>query len=122
MAVLMGFTALVIDMGLFFEDRRHLQNSADAAALAGVAELPQNPNKAIAVAKTWATNNGVDAGNVKKVEVRTTHFPNDTLYVEMSQQFDWIFARAIGKTHSNVGAQAAAVIGNQRLGHAKQRF
>ena len=43
LTVLLGFTAMAIDLGLFFEDRRHLQNTADAAALAGVAELPANP-------------------------------------------------------------------------------
>ena len=36
LTVLLGFTAMAIDVGLFYEDRRHMQNTADAAALAGV--------------------------------------------------------------------------------------
>ena len=43
LTVLLGMTAMAIDVGLLFEDRRHMQNTADAAALAGVAELPGNP-------------------------------------------------------------------------------
>ncbi|MDZ4159308.1 MAG: pilus assembly protein TadG-related protein [Anaerolineaceae bacterium] len=35
LAVLLGFTALAIDGGMFFADRRASQNAADAAALAG---------------------------------------------------------------------------------------
>ena len=39
LGVLIGFVALAIDVGLLYEDRRHLQNTADAAALAGVLGL-----------------------------------------------------------------------------------
>lgn len=34
MVVLIGFVGLVIDGGVVFDERRHLQNGADAAALA----------------------------------------------------------------------------------------
>ncbi len=61
LGVLFGFVALAIDVGLLYEDRRHLQNTADAAALAGVAELPTNPALATAKAAEWAANNGVDS-------------------------------------------------------------
>ncbi len=43
LTVILGFVAMTVDLGLFYEDRRHLQNTADAAALAGVVELPLNP-------------------------------------------------------------------------------
>src|SRR6266540_6397461 len=89
--VLLGFTAMAIDVGLLFEDRRHLQNTADAAALAGVVELPLNPVGARNKAEEWAANNGVPASEIKTIEVRTTDFPNDTLYVEVEKEFSWIF-------------------------------
>jgi len=57
LAVILGFVAMTIDMGLFYEDRRHLQNTADAAALAGVAELPLQPVAARQKAEQWAANN-----------------------------------------------------------------
>jgi hypothetical protein len=115
-AVLLGFTALAIDVGLFFQDRRHFQNSADAMALAGVAELPLNPAAAQTKAQEWAVNNDVDA-EIKTIEVRTTGFPNDTLFVELEGDFGWIFGRVLGQTTSKVGAKAAARIGTLVGGH-----
>ncbi|MEE8347156.1 MAG: pilus assembly protein TadG-related protein, partial [Dehalococcoidia bacterium] len=40
LGVIMGFTAMTVDVGMFFQERRSLQNAADAAALAGIQELP----------------------------------------------------------------------------------
>ena len=118
MAVLLGFTALAIDMGLFFENRRHLQNTADAAALAGVGDLPENPALAIQDAKDWAAKNNVPAGDIKKIEVQTQFVPNDTLYVEVSQNFNWIFARAVGLKNTSVGAKAKALVGSYGGGNS----
>jgi len=112
LSVLLGFTAMAIDVGLFYEDRRHMQNTADAAALAGVAELPYNPAAAKIKAAEWAANNGVPSGELKSLEVRTTDFPNDTMFVELEGQFSWVFGRVLGKTTDAVGASAAARIGS----------
>ena len=117
--VLLGFTAMAIDIGMLYEDRRHFQNSADAMELAGVAELPANPASATVKAQEWAANNGVDAGQIKSIEVRTTGVPNDTLYVEVEGDFGWIFGRVLGQTTSKVGAQAAARTGSLAGGHNK---
>jgi hypothetical protein len=117
MTVLLGMVALTIDIGLFFKDRRHYQNSADAMALAGVAELPTNPAGAKSRAQQWAANNGVSSGDIKKIEVRTTGFPNDTLYVELQGNFGFIFGRVLGKTTAKNGAEAAARIGSLAGGH-----
>jgi Putative Flp pilus-assembly TadE/G-like len=107
-----GFTAMAIDIGMLFQDRRHYQNSADAMALAGVAELPLNPSAATQKAQEWATNNGLDGSEIKTMEVRTTDFPNDTLYVEVEGDFSWIFGRVLGQTTDKVGASAAAQVGS----------
>jgi hypothetical protein len=112
LTALLGFSAMAIDVGMFFEDRRHFQNSADAMALAGVAELPYNPSSAKAKAADWAANNGVSSDELKTIEVRTTEYPNDTLYVELEGQFSWIFGRVLGKANDPVGASAAAQIGS----------
>ena len=117
LAVLIGFVAMAIDVGLLYEDRRHLQNTADAAALAGVAELPSNPALAKQKAEEWAVNNGVSSSEIKSVEVRTTDFPNDTLFVEVETSFDWVFGRVLGMTSDNVGASAAARMGSYAGGH-----
>ena len=117
MTVLLGFTAMAIDIGMFFQDRRQFQNSADAMALAGVAELPLNPAAATLKANEWAANNNVDSTEIKSVEVRTTGFPNDTLFVQLEGDFGWIFGRALGMTTTKVGAQAAARTGSLAGGH-----
>ena len=112
LTVLLGFTAMAINVGLFYEDRREYQNTADAAALAGVAELPHNPAAAKIKAAEWASNNGVPSGEIKSIEVRTTEYPNDTLYVALEGEFSWVFGRVLGKTSDPVGASAAARIGS----------
>jgi hypothetical protein len=108
----MGIAAMAIDIGMFFEDRRHFQNSADAMALAGAAELPADPSAAKQKAEEWAANNGVDSSQISSIEVRTTDTANDTLYVEVQGDFGWIFGRVLGKSTDNVGASAAAQVGS----------
>ena len=44
--VLIGIGALVIDGGSWFQSQRHLQTAADAAALAGVQDLPAHASAA----------------------------------------------------------------------------
>ena len=117
LAVLIGFVAMAIDVGLLYEDRRQLQNTADAAALAGVAELPMNPALATQKAAEWAANNGVTSSEIKSIEIRTTNFPNDTVFVEVEGNFSWIFGRVLGQTTDKVGASAAARIGSYSGGH-----
>jgi len=117
MGVLIGLVAMTIDIGMLFHSRRHSQNSADAMALAGVAELPVNPVLAVQKARDWGARNSIAPGDIKKIEVRTTSYPNDTLYVQLEGQFDWFFARVLGKTTSRVGSEAAARTGSLVGGH-----
>ena len=112
MAVVMGFVALAIDIGLFYQDRREMQNAADAAALAGVQFLPQSPATAIQTARTWAHDNGVTDSEIVKIEVRKTNVSNDTMYVELSRQFSWIFGRVLGQTTSAAPGKAKALVGS----------
>jgi hypothetical protein len=115
--MLAGFTAMAIDSGLFYQDRRHLQNSADAAALAGVSELPLKPLDARKKAEDWAAINGIPASQIKTIEVRTTDAPNDTLYVEVEKDFKWIFGRVLGMDTNAVSASAAAQIQSLQGSH-----
>jgi hypothetical protein len=112
LVAIMGFTALAIDTGLFYEDRRHLQNTADAAALAGAAELPGDPAAARDRAEEWVIKHGLSTGDIKTIEVRSELVANDTVHVELKQDFGWIFARALGMTTSEVNANASARIGS----------
>jgi hypothetical protein len=61
---LLGFTALALDMGMAYADRRQAQNAADAAALAGAR-----------YAGNWLRGNGgvcSGFGDVQKQEIRQT--------------------------------------------------
>ena len=112
MGTLCGMVALAVDVGLLFEDRRQLQNSADAMALAGVQELPMNPGAARVKALDWAARNGVDSSEIKAINIKTTSYPNDTLQVEVEEEFEWIFGAVLGLTSSDVNASAAARVGS----------
>jgi hypothetical protein len=112
MAVVLGFTAMAIDVGLAYQDRRDLQNDSDAAALAGVQHLPQNPGQAVTAARQWLAKNGITDDQVTTVEVQSTLVANDSMYVEVDDDFGWVFAKVLGLTTSNVGAQAKARVGS----------
>jgi Flp pilus assembly protein TadG len=68
---LLGFTAIAVDVGYLAWQKRELQNIADAAALAGAQELPNNPDAAVNVATDYARRNGVGSGGwvLQSVEV-----------------------------------------------------
>lgn len=56
MVAMVSLLAFVVDAGMFFVIRRELQNAADAAALAGAADLPQwpvQPRPKRLHARTW---------------------------------------------------------------------
>ncbi len=57
MVVLLGFAALVVDVGYAYYAHRSLQSSADAAALAGAQELP-NASAAEAKAREYSSSPG----------------------------------------------------------------
>lgn len=63
MAVLLGFVAMAIDVGIAFEQRRSLQNAADAAALAAAGVLDQGGtvSQAQAEAAKYLQDHGYNA-------------------------------------------------------------
>src|SRR5437764_15132777 len=52
LTVLLGMSALVLDVGSWFRTKRQLQATADAAALAAAQMLPDTPGTAITTAVT----------------------------------------------------------------------
>ena len=108
--VMLGFSALVIDLGSLYRERRSLQTAADAAALAAVQELPDSTSAATAKAKSYASLNAPEATNV--TVTFSSHFAHDdTVRVVLNQpKADVFFARIWGTTSAQVGAKAAARI------------
>jgi len=64
MVLMLGIAALVIDVGVLYYNKVALSNAADAAALAGVQELPKDHGKAVETAEAYAANNGVETSQV----------------------------------------------------------
>ncbi len=108
MVSLMGFVALATDIGVLFRDKVNLQKVADAAAIAGAAQLINGGNYT-AAAKDSATLNGVTDGTNGTVTVTlgTTYHPN-ALKVYVAQAERTFFMSLFGHGTVNVGATAVA--------------
>ena len=110
LAVIMGMAAFVIDVGSWYHTKRHLQGTADAAALAGAQLLPTNSSGAQSQALTYANKNG---GNVAgaDITVSTTVFQNDTIKVKAQKTDAGIFSGVLGIASATIHASAKARVG-----------
>jgi len=106
--VLIGMVVLVVDVGSLYEDRRHLQTVADASALAGAQDLPEDPDKAVLKAIDYANSNGV-AISPSDVQISTTLVVNDTITVTpVDPNAKLYFASVLGVNSASVRATATA--------------
>lgn len=103
--VLMGFAALVIDLGHVYITKTKLQNAADAAALAGAQDLP-NASTAKITAINYAEKNEVPASKT----TTTTPYNGDSTKIEVvcTENVSYTFARVLGFTDKDVSARAVA--------------
>jgi uncharacterized membrane protein len=108
MVVLLGFTALVIDVGRLYSEKSNLQNALDAAALAGAQGLKVSEAQAIANAKEVAQSNGFP---ITETNLTVT---SDSIRVTKNVTVPLTFARVIGHNESEVGATAKAMAGHLR--------
>lgn len=106
LVVLLGCAALVTDIGLVYTCRTRLTNTADAAALAGVQELPWDSARAQEVALEYAAANGVSAEELD-VEVAAD---SRSITVRPRRKVQFLFARVLGFSEQEVGATATAVV------------
>ena len=74
LVLLLGFSAIVVDVGFFLHRRERVQHIADAAALAGAQELPNDMILAEDIAREWAARNGLDGSSIDvSFECRATN-------------------------------------------------
>jgi len=104
LTALLGFCAIVTDVGLLYAKKVQLQNTVDAAALAGVQELPNNLSQAEQKARYYASQNGVP---VITVSFSTS---NGKIIVEATQQVPTYFARIWGITQEQISVSAKAMM------------
>jgi Flp pilus assembly protein TadG len=105
--VLLGMSALVLDLGSWYRTKRRLQSTADAAVLAGAQQLPNDPGGAKSLAQSYANQNGGDVAGADIV-VTSMFSPNDTISVKAKKVDPGIFSKVLGVTSTNISAGAKA--------------
>jgi Flp pilus assembly protein TadG len=111
LVVLLGMAALVLDVGAWFHEKRKLQATADAAALAGAQALPERPADATSLALSYAGKNGggVASGDIT---ISSSKYGNDTIRVNSHKTDAGMFSRLLGITSVDVKASATATRGS----------
>ncbi|HEY2373707.1 MAG TPA: TadE/TadG family type IV pilus assembly protein [Gaiellaceae bacterium] len=109
MTVLLGASAMALDVGSWFRAKRALQAQADSAALAGAQALPNSTSDAQSFAIQYASTNGgaLNAGDVT-FSGSTPSTPNDTISVQMKAPAPGFFSKLFGINSVTVAAHAAA--------------
>ncbi|NLY50300.1 MAG: hypothetical protein GX062_04775, partial [Firmicutes bacterium] len=109
LVVMLGFAALVVDIGGVALAKGRLQNACDAAALAAAQELPT-----ITAARQRAMEY-LGYNNVDPAEAVISFDPDGTkVIVAAAQHVNFTFARLFSLTGSLVEAEAAATYGGVR--------
>ncbi len=111
LVVIMGAAAMVVDVGLLYSERAKASNAIDAAVMAGIRELPDDPSSALAVAQNYAQMNGFDLA-----EVTFTLGYNDegeaiSLSGDVDTDMGMVFAPVLGINTGDVKAHAKARVG-----------
>jgi Flp pilus assembly protein TadG len=110
MVMCMGMAALVLDVGNWFRDKRRLQGTVDAAALAGAQQLPDNAAGAQSQALSYANQNGGDVAGANIV-ITSQWQSNDTIAVSGERNDTGIFSGIIGIGGAKITASAKARVG-----------
>jgi hypothetical protein len=105
-AALLGIAALVLDLGSWFRNQRDLQAVADAAALAGAQELPEDTSLARSRAIDYTTKNGGASPGITFTS--TLGGGPDTIRVELERPAPGFFAKVFGVNSVQIRAHAAA--------------
>lgn len=129
MVVLLGFTALAVDVGVLYSERAQLQNGADASAIAVAQKCARNLSDpecsaGSPMASSFANQNALDGmSNVqsisldtaaRKVTVQTSARETGAAANSVSLYF----AQALGVTSAEVGARSSAEWGSPVKGPA----
>lgn len=107
LTALLVLAGLVVDVGYVYLQRTLLQNTVDAAALAGVQELPDYPEGARYQASQYAEYNLVGLANLGTL----VEEQNMRIAVTAEKDVDLFFLKIIGRDRVRVGAKAAAQVG-----------
>jgi Putative Flp pilus-assembly TadE/G-like len=109
LTVLMGMSALVIDVGAWYRAHRSAQSTADASALAAAQALPDT-TQATALANEYAGKNSGTAPGTTGPQITFTRqgFETDTVQVTVTKPHPGFFAKLFGFSSVNVKGRATA--------------
>ena len=110
MTMILGMAALTLDVGNWFRDKRRLQGTSDAAALAGAQLLPDNASGAKAQALNYANQNGGDVAAADLV-VTSVWQADDTIEATGRRNDPGIFSKVLGIGSANISAHAKVRVG-----------
>src|SRR5262245_26936478 len=107
MVVLLGFAALVVDVGSWYRAHRSAQATADAAALAGAQVLPDTATaSALAtqyVNKNSSSGSGPGTGGTQPTITFTQQgYEMDTITVKVKRPSPGFFAKVFGSAFGSV--------------------
>ncbi len=126
---MIAFAALVFDGGTAYAERRHMQNAADAAAMAGARAMAQSGARPCdvwtAVTNYAETRNGADGGRTEAYYLQNGNQkgneipkncgninPNvEGIAVVTHKNFNTFFAGVLGERNGDVAAEALAHYG-----------
>jgi Flp pilus assembly protein TadG len=107
LTTLIGMVALVIDVGVWRSERGHMVNAADAAALAGAANLNKGASSAEAIAIQTAKVNGATSATATTYATSST-VGLDTVTVTVTAPGKPYFAKLFGVSGFDIKATATA--------------
>ena len=112
MVVLLGFAALVIDVGSWYRAHRSAQSTADAAALAGAQVLPDSQN-ASALALQYVNKNSSGGGpgtggTTPQITITQQGYEPDTITVKVTRPAPGFFAKVFGSAFGSVNVSRSA--------------
>lgn len=103
LVVLLGMAAFAVDLGWIYLNANRLQKTADAAALAGVVNLPSGPAQAQIDAQSAANANGFGGGTVV-----ATPIEDNKLQVDLTAPVDTFFLGVFGLDSIDVARRSTA--------------
>jgi Flp pilus assembly protein TadG len=109
MFVLLGMCAMAIDVGLWYQDKRAVQATADAAALAGASVLPVNYATAQTTADAQFAKNK-KAGDTVTISNTSDLTAGDSVTVTVTRTAPSFFAKLLGKNSATIRASAQATV------------
>ncbi|MCU1426392.1 MAG: hypothetical protein JWL83_392 [Actinomycetia bacterium] len=106
--VLLGVSAIAVDLVHAILVQQETQNAADAASLGGVVFLPADPANAVSRAQAIASSNGFTNGVNGTVVSATQQAVPSRLKVDVKRSFPTLFARVLGFNSLTVHKSAIA--------------